>query len=416
MKKILKRTIVASVIAASCLGLTGCNLEIEKSTSNTKKAEEKEETKEGLFYDGSVVDENTLDKISYLENVIDDYYYFETTDEDLQDGLYAGMIAALDDPYAKYYTAEEYAKLMEDNSGEYAGVGVTVRQDLDTGYPIAIAITEGAPAESVDLLPGDYVVRIDDYDIQPTDDLDYLVTLIRGEPGTDVTLELYRPDTGKYHEVTITRQIVENKTVSYFMIDDTIGYVRITQFIGNTSTLFREAVEDLKSKGMEGMIIDVRDNPGGLLTSVVDICDYLLPAGMIVYQEDKNGTVLSSYESTDEESFDLPMVVLTNGESASASEILTAALKDYGVATIVGENTFGKGIVQSVLPLSDGSAVKLTTAKYFTPNGNDIHGIGVAPDIEISLPDDYTTDDFQGENDTQYQKGIETIKELIGES
>jgi carboxyl-terminal processing protease len=166
---------------------------------------------------------------------------------------------------------------------------------------------------------------------------------------------------------------------------------------------------------MKAMMIDLRSNPGGMLSVVVDMCDFLLPAGKIVYQEDKNGNVLSSYESTDDEQYTNPIVVLTNGESASASEIMTAALKEYGLATIVGENTFGKGIVQTVIPLSDGSAVKLTTAKYFTPNGNDIHGIGVAPDIEVSLPDDYTSDDFQGENDSQYQKGIEVLKEKLGE-
>ena len=145
-------------------------------------------------------------------------------------------------------------------------------QDLDTGYPIAISITEGSPAENVDILPGDYVVKINDYEIQPADDLDYLVTMIRGEEGTDVTLELYRPDDLKYHSVTITRQIVENRTVSSFMIDDEIGYVRITQFVGNTGTLFEEAVEELEAQGMQGMIIDVRDNPGGMLNVVVDIC------------------------------------------------------------------------------------------------------------------------------------------------
>ena len=192
--------------------------------------------------------------------------------------------------------------------------------------------------------------------------------------------------------------------------DKKIGYVRVTQFVANTNDLFRDAVEDLKSQGMTALMIDLRSDPGGMLATVVDMCDYLLPAGKIVYQEDKNGNVLSTYESTDDEQLDLPMVVLVNGESASASEIMTAALKEYGVATIIGENTYGKGIVQSVIPLSDGSAIKLTTAKYFTPNGNDIHKKGVAPDIEVKLPEDYTADDFQGEKDTQYQKGLEVLR------
>jgi carboxyl-terminal processing protease len=330
----------------------------------------------------------------------------------MQNGLYAGLIEALDDPYAKYYTPEEYAKLQEDSSGEYAGIGVVVRQDEETGYAIAVSITEDSPASEVDIKPDDLICKIDDYEIQESDDLDYLVTKIRGEEGTDVTLEIYRPSERKYHTVTITRRKLENSTVSYFMADadKKIGYIRVTQFVANTNDLFRDAVEDLKSQGMTALMIDLRSDPGGMLTTVVDMCDYLLPAGKIVYQEDKNGNVLSTYESTDDEQLDLPMVVLVNGESASASEIMTAALKEYGVATIIGENTYGKGIVQSVIPLSDGSAIKLTTAKYFTPNGNDIHKKGVAPDIEVKLPEDYTADDFQGEKDTQYQKGLEVLR------
>ena len=164
---------------------------------------------------------------------------------------------------------------------------------------------------------------------------------------------------------------------------------------------------------MKGLIVDLRSNPGGLLNVVVSMCDDILASGKIVYEEDKNGKVISSYEATDDKFLDKPMVVIVNGESASASEVFTGAMKDHGVATIVGENTFGKGIVQSVIPLQDGSAVKLTTAKYFTPNGNDIHKKGIAPDVEVSLPDDYTADDYMGEKDTQFNKAVEVIKEEI---
>ena len=246
------------------------------------------------------------------------------------------------------------------------------------------------------------------------DDLDYLVSLIRGEAGTDVTLKLYRESDKSYHDVTITREIVEYSTVSSFMIDDKIGYVRITQFIDNTDELFEKAVEKLKKEGMQALMIDVRSDPGGMLTSVVSICDYLLPEGTIVSIKDKNGKVEEEYKSTDEQSLDMPMVVLTNEYSASASEILTSALKEFKAATVVGTNTYGKGIVQSVIPLGDGTAIKLTTQKYFTHDGNDIHKKGVAPDIEVELPDDYTYKDFQGKNDSQYQKGIEVLKEKLG--
>ncbi len=421
MKKMVKRLCIMSMALAVCMGLTGCELKRLKDNSSGKYSDSENKSNENtekydLIYNGSVVDNDVLEHVSKIEAIIDAYYYFDTSDEDLKNGLYAGIVEALDDPYAKYYTAEEFAKLQEDESGEYAGIGVTVRQDPETGAIVAVSITDGAPAEKVDLLPGDYIIQIDDYEIQSSDDLDYLVTLIRGEPGTDVTLKVYRMDDRKYHDVTITRQVVENKTVSYEMLENKIGYIQITQFIANTDELFRDAVADLKSQGMEGLMIDVRDNPGGMLSTVVDICDFLLPEGMIVYQKDKNGTVLSEYKSTDEEYLDMPMVVLINGESASASEILSASLKDYEVATLVGENTYGKGIVQSVVPLEDGSAVKLTISKYFTPNGNDIHGEGVAPDIEVELPEDYTTDDFKEAKDTQYQKGLEVLKGKLGMS
>ena len=307
----------------------------------------------------------------------------------------------------------EYAKLQEDDSGEYAGIGVTVSKDADTGYVRAVNILEGAPAEKVDIQPDDIIVQIGDYEIKTDDDLDYLVSLIRGEAGTDVTLKIYRERDKAYHDVTITREIVEYSTVSSFMIDDKIGYVRITQFIDNTDELFQKAVEKLKKNGMQALMIDVRSDPGGMLTSVVNICDYLLPEGTIVSIKDKNGKVVEEYKSTDDEYLDMPMVVLTNEYSASASEILTSALKEFGAATVVGKNTYGKGIVQSVIPLGDGTAIKLTTQKYFTHDGNDIHKKGVAPDIEVDLPDDYTYEDFQGKNDSQYQKGIEVLKEKL---
>ena len=197
------------------------------------------------------------------------------------------------------------------------------------------------------------------------------------------------------------------------MIDDKIGYVRITQFIDNTDELFQKAVEELKNEGMQALMIDVRSDPGGMLTTVVSICDYLLPEGTIVSIKDKTGKVVDEYKSTDDEYLDMPMAVLTNEYSASASEILTSALKEFGAATVVGKNTYGKGIVQSVIPLGDGTAIKLTTQKYFTHDGNDIHKKGVAPDIEVDLPDDYTYEDFQGKNDSQYQKGIEVLKEKL---
>ena len=409
MRKTIKKAVVTVVLASTVIGLTGCGSSgVFSSSLNGGKSSSK------VTYDGNLIDADVLSKTSKIETIIDNYYYNDVDDDTVKEGIYKGIMESLDDPYAEYYTKEEYAKLQEDDSGEYAGIGVTVSKDEDTGYVRAVNILEGAPAEKVDIQPNDVIVKIDDYDILTDDDLDYLVSLIRGEAGTDVTLKLYRESDKSYHDVTITREIVEYSTVSSFMIDDKIGYVRITQFIDNTDELFEKAVEKLKKEGMQALMIDVRSDPGGMLTSVVSICDYLLPEGTIVSIKDKNGKVEEEYKSTDEQSLDMPMVVLTNEYSASASEILTSALKEFKVATVVGTNTYGKGIVQSVIPLGDGTAIKLTTQKYFTHDGNDIHKKGVAPDIEVELPDDYTYKDFLGKNDSQYQKGIEVLKEKLG--
>lgn len=408
MRKTIKKAVVTVVLASTVIGLTGCGSSgVFSSSLNGGKSSSK------VTYDGNLIDADVLSKTSKIETIIDNYYYNDVDDDAVKEGIYKGIMESLDDPYAEYYTKEEYAKLQEDDSGEYAGIGVTVSKDEDTGYVRAVNILEGAPAEKVDIQPNDVIVKIDDYDILTDDDLDYLVSLIRGEAGTDVTLKLYRESDKSYHDVTITREIVEYSTVSSFMIDDKIGYVRITQFIDNTDELFEKAVEKLKKEGMQALMIDVRSDPGGMLTSVVSICDYLLPEGTIVSIKDKNGKVEEEYKSTDEQSLDMPMVVLTNEYSASASEILTSALKEFKVATVVGTNTYGKGIVQSVIPLGDGTAIKLTTQKYFTHDGNDIHKKGVAPDIEVELPDGYTYKDFQGKNDSQYQKGIEVLKEKL---
>lgn len=409
MRKTIKKAVVTVVLASTVIGLTGCGSSgVFSSSLNGGKSSSK------VTYDGNLIDADVLSKTSKIETIIDNYYYNDVDDDAVKEGIYKGIMESLDDPYAEYYTKEEYAKLQEDDSGEYAGIGVTVSKDEDTGYVRAVNILEGAPAEKVDIQPNDVIVKIDDYDILTDDDLDYLVSLIRGEAGTDVTLKLYRESDKSYHDVTITREIVEYSTVSSFMIDDKIGYVRITQFIDNTDELFEKAVEKLKKEGMQALMIDVRSDPGGMLTSVVSICDYLLPEGTIVSIKDKNGKVEEEYKSTDEQSLDMPMVVLTNEYSASASEILTSALKEFKAATVVGTNTYGKGIVQSVIPLGDGTAIKLTTQKYFTHDGNDIHKKGVAPDIEVELPDDYTYKDFRGKNDSQYQKGIEVLKEKLG--
>ena len=242
-----------------------------------------------------------------------------------------------------------------------------------------------------------------------------MVDKIKGEEGTEVTVTVYRASDKKEHDFTMKRRKVENPTVEYKMLDNNIGYIQISSFAEVTAEQFVEGIINLDTSGMEGLIIDLRDNGGGLLDIAVAMLDYMLPEGKIVYTEDKDGNVTSEYTSTDEYQFNKPLVVLVNGYSASASEIFAGAIKDYGIGTIIGETTYGKGIVQRMFPLDDGSAIKLTIAKYFTPKGNDIHKIGIEPDVEVELDADaYRESD--GEKDNQLDAAIECIMQKLGKS
>ena len=238
--------------------------------------------------------------------------------------------------------------------------------------------------------------------------------MIRGEVGTVAHIKVYRQSVNDYLEFDITRAIVTDETVTYEMKDNNIGYISVTQFYDNTDENFIEAIDALTAQGAEGFIIDLRDNPGGLLTSVVNMCDYIMPKGNIVTTKDKNGYIIKEYNATNDHTVDVPIVVLINGNSASASEIFAGAMKDTGKATLVGTTSFGKGIVQSVIPLSDGSAIKITIAKYFTPAGNDIHEIGVAPDYEVELVDRTNAVNMEYEEDLQLKRAENVMIELLG--
>ena len=241
-----------------------------------------------------------------------------------------------------------------------------------------------------------------------------VVDMIRGEEGTKAHLKIYRQGESDYLEFDVESRTVENYTVESEMLDDQVGYIAVTQFNDNTAQEFEDAIDEVQANGAKAAIIDLRDNPGGLLTAVVDMCDYIMDDGVIVSTKDRDGNVLGEYKDTGKHSVDIPLVVLVNGNSASASEIFSGAMQDSGKAKLVGTTTFGKGIVQSVIPLSDGTAVKLTIAKYFTPNGNDIHKKGITPDYEVELPDGRTSAvNIDRADDTQLQKAQEVIAEML---
>jgi len=345
------------------------------------------------------------EKLSEIDWYIDHYYIFDVDREKLADGLLAGYVSGLEDPYSVYYTPEKYTDILESANGEYYGIGVLVTEDKDGTIQI-VNVFSNSPAKEAGILKGDIIAGVDNLDITGMD-LNQVVGYIKGKEGTSVELQIQRDGEADLLNITVERRQVSVDTVEYRMLEDGIGYIQLVQFDDVSLDQMTAAIEDLKSQGMEKLILDLRDNPGGLLTSVVDIADLFLPEANIFYMEDKSGS-RTDYNATDDQLFDGELVVLVNENSASASEVLAGTLKDNGRAQLVGVTTFGKGIVQTFYSLSDGSGVKLTTAHYFTPNGTDIHGVGVTPIVEAEQPDDEKTG--ESENDTQLNKALEIIR------
>lgn len=357
------------------------------------------------------VNQESVQKAKTIESLIDKYYLDQIDNDELESYLYKGLMAGLGDPYSTYYTAEEYKELTEDTEGVYRGIGVTMQKDVSTGAVTVVKCFEGAPGAEAGLQPQDQLVKVNGEDITDKE-LSEVVKMIKTSESDTVTLTILREGESDYREVEVTLDTVEAPMVEHEMLDDKIGYITINQFAETTASQYETALEDLNNQGMERLIVDVRDNPGGLLTSVCDVLDSMLPEELLVYTEDKNGKK-SEYNATGTDQFDKPMVVLVNGNSASAAEIFSGALQDYKVAKLVGTTTFGKGIVQQIFNLSDGSAVKMTISKYYTPSGRCIHGTGLEPDIEVDLPDELKNQvSIDKSEDTQLQKAIETVKEM----
>jgi len=335
--------------------------------------------------DTSVVNETAAEKLELLEETIDEYYLdSDSVDVDtLEDGMYEGLLEALGDPYSVYYTQEELESLLNSTEGVYYGIGAYISTDEDTGLPMISGVISGTPAEEAGLREGDICVEVDGESTEGME-LDEFVSKVKGEEGTTVKLTILRDGESDYLEFEVERRKVESPTVSYEMKDSGIGYIKISEFDSVTTDQFTDALATLKGQDMKGLIIDLRNNPGGSLSTVCDIAEQLLPEGTIVYTVDKNGD-RTDYDCDGENEFTLPLVVLVNGNSASASEILAGAIKDYGIGTIVGTTTYGKGIVQRVIPFSDGTAVKLTVSKYYTPSGVNIHGTGIEPDVTVEF-------------------------------
>lgn len=352
---------------------------------------------------GNKLSEVVADKIDTLEYMIEHYYYQDDISrEDLENGIYQGLMDAVGDPYTNYFSADDFETFMEQTTGAYYGIGAYVAQDIERNYPKVNSPIPGSPAEEVGLRPNDIIYEVDGVSTYGMD-LDKVVSLIKGEEGTTVNITIYRD--GEYLDVTVQRRQVEIPTVEQKMLEDGMAYIRIVEFDDVTPGQFKEALQTSRSKGMKGLVLDLRGNPGGSVNAVVDIARMLLPEGLIVYTEDKNGK-REEYRCDGKNEFELPLVVLVDGNSASASELLSGAIQDYQKGTLVGTTTFGKGIVQQMLTLRDGSAIKITISSYYTPGGRNIHGIGIEPDVECPF-------DGKAYYDNGYDNQLEKAREVL---
>ncbi|MBM6762092.1 S41 family peptidase [Megamonas hypermegale] len=327
-------------------------------------------------------------------------YVNQTDDINLIDGAIDGMVKSLGDPHSNYLSPKMYQSLKEQTQGSFAGIGVVMGMDNNKNIKI-VAVMEDSPGQKAGLAEGDQIIAVDGTPVTEMA-FDEVATHVRGEPGTDVVLTIMRD--GAQQDYTITRDNIKLKTVGHEMLDNNIGYIQIVSFSEDTAQEFMDAYTDLQNQGMQGLVLDLRNNPGGLLGACVDIAKNLVPKGDIVSIVDKDGN--KEVYSSDLEQVQYPVAVLINKNSASASEILSGAIQDTKSGVIIGETSYGKGSVQTILPMMDDDAVKLTIAKYYTPSGRSIDGVGITPDIEVKLDEGSTVD-------TQLDKAKEVISQQI---
>lgn len=361
------------------------------------------ETLSDLYKDNS--------KILQIKSVIDEMYLWEVEDQELLDGQLKGMVDALGDPYSIYMTQNEYESFNMGTDGIYGGIGIIVTPEED-GFITVVSPIEDTPGERAGIRSGDKIIKVEGKEYF-SDSMDEAVSLMRGEPDTEVVITIMRRDkegNTETFDIEITREIIRLESVKSGIIQDDIGYIRLTAFDNLTYEDFMKALMDVQSKGAKGLVLDLRSNPGGLLNVSVDIADELLGEATVVYTEDKNEN--RQYEKSDSKMVDLPLVVLVNEGSASASEILAGAVRDNNRGTLIGTTTFGKGLVQRIKDLPDGSGIKLTVSEYFTPNGTNIHGIGIEPDVVVELDEDVEGVGLDYlDQDNQLIKAIEVLRE-----
>lgn len=355
----------------------------------------------------SVVSRDSMEKLEYIESMVDNYYLNEADRKQMEDGMYAGLLAGLEDPYSRYYTADQYASMSEETEGHYEGLGVVMQMDKE-GLVNLVRVYEEGPGDKAGLLAGDIIYKVGDEVIVDME-LSEVAKKIKNPDINPINLTIAREGEKDYLEFDIKKEDVQVPVVEHEMLDNKTGYLGIYEFTNVTFEQYQKAYDDLVNQGMERLVVDLRGNPGGLVDSVCDILNTILPKGTIVYTEDKYGN-RSDRDCEGKTPLDIPLAVLVNGNSASASEIFAGAVQDYEIGTVVGTTTYGKGVVQSLKKLKDGSAVKLTILNYFTPDGNDIDGKGITPDVEVELDESLKQKNtITKEDDNQLQKALEVV-------
>ena len=354
-----------------------------------------------------IISSDTETKLSYFKKLIDETYLHDVKEKDLNEGIYKGYVEGLGDQYSAYYDKKETKELTESLDGSFSGIGAVMTQDASSGVITITRVYDDSPAKKAGIKTGDILYRVEEKTVTGKD-LDKVVSWIKGKKGTKVNLTLLRGTNSDKIKVTATRDVINVETVKYKVLENQIGYISISEFDSVTGAQFAKALKQLQKKNIEGLVVDLRNNPGGSLSTVCDILDSILPKGLIVYTKDKNGKK-EEYTSDEKHRLNLPMSVLVNGQSASASEIFAGAVQDYGKAEIIGTQTYGKGVVQNLFDLKDGTCVKLTTSEYFTPKGRNIAGKGITPDVKIEYK--YNAKDPKADN--QLDKAVSVVKDKI---
>lgn len=348
-------------------------------------------------------------KLFEIRNELYKYYDGSINDSDLVEGAIKGMTAALNDPYTVFMNKKELQDFNTQIQGNYSGVGIQV-QAKDNNIAV-VAVFEDSPAKKAGILPKDLIEKVNGTNVSGKE-LDKAVSIMKGQEGTEVTLTLYRENKGTF-DVKVKRAKVNLVTVKSEMIDSSVGYIQVTTFDENTAKNFANNLKELQGKGMKSLILDLRDNPGGSLSECVDMVSNFVPKGKVIVSTIDKYNEKTEYKSKGGIATGLPITILTNEGTASASEIFSGAIRDYKLGTLIGEKTFGKGVVQTMLDTGDGTALKVTISKYYTPNGENIHHKGIKPDIEVVYPDSLKQKPYERSVDPQFAKALEIAKSKI---